>query len=76
MLITCFQFPTSPLVELMDLKYGKVRIVVVVDGTLGVKIFPNYQRLKKLPASLIASLPNILILLTVTLRKNGSAAIA
>lgn len=32
-----YRFPTSPLVELVDLKYGKVRIVAVVDGKLGVK---------------------------------------
>ncbi|MDD5499108.1 MAG: ATP phosphoribosyltransferase [Dehalococcoidales bacterium] len=32
-----YRFPTSPLVELVDLKYGKVRIVAVVDGKLGIK---------------------------------------
>lgn len=32
-----YKFPTSPLVELLDLKYGKVRIVAVVDAKLGVK---------------------------------------
>jgi len=31
-----YQFPTSPLVELLDLKYGKVRIVAVVDGKIGI----------------------------------------
>jgi ATP phosphoribosyltransferase len=42
-----FQFPTSPLVELMDLKYGKVRIVAVVDGTLGVKNISELSKVKK-----------------------------
>jgi ATP phosphoribosyltransferase len=30
------QFPTSPVIELMDLKYGWVRIVAVVDNTVPV----------------------------------------
>ena len=30
------QFPTSPVIELMDLKYGWVRIVAVVDNTIPV----------------------------------------
>ena len=32
-----YQFPSSPVKELMDLKYGWVRIVAVVDGTLPVE---------------------------------------
>jgi len=42
-----YQFPTSPLVELLDLKYGKVRIVAVVDGKLGVKTISELVSEKK-----------------------------
>ncbi|MDD5402270.1 MAG: ATP phosphoribosyltransferase [Dehalococcoidales bacterium] len=41
-----YKFPTSPLVELLDLKYGKVRIVAVVDAKLGVKTVPDLLSLQ------------------------------
>jgi len=38
-----YQFPSSPVTELMDLKYGWVRIVAVVDGSLPVASLPEYR---------------------------------
>jgi len=40
------RFPTSPLIELLDLKYGKVRIVAVVDGKLGIDSVKQLEKMR------------------------------
>jgi len=42
-----YQFPSSPVRELMDLKYGWVRIVAVVDGALPVESLAEFRDLRQ-----------------------------
>jgi len=41
-----YRFPTSPLTELLDLEYGKVRIVAVVDGKLGIDSVKQLEKMR------------------------------
>jgi len=42
-----YRFPTSPLVELLDLKYGRVRIVAVIDGNLEIENIKQLRQARK-----------------------------
>lgn len=40
-----YRFHTSPLEELLDLRYGKVRIVAVIDGRLGIDSVKQLEKI-------------------------------
>ena len=57
-----YQFPSSPVTELMDLKYGWVRIVAVVDGALPVESmaeFCNYRQSLNEPCRVASEYVNV-----------------
>jgi len=57
-----YQFPASPVRELMDLKYGWVRIVAVVDGALPVESLSelrDYRRGQDMPCRVASEYINI-----------------
>ncbi len=57
-----YQFPSSPVRELMDLKYGWVRIVAVVDGALPVASlaeYRDYRREQDIPCRVASEYVNI-----------------
>jgi len=57
-----YQFPSSPVRELMNLKYGWVRIVAVVDGSLPVESiseFRNYCQEQALPCRIASEYINV-----------------
>lgn len=57
-----YQFPSSPVKELMDLKYGWVRIVAVVDGTLPVESLVElreYRKSQDLPCRVASEYVNV-----------------
>jgi ATP phosphoribosyltransferase len=57
-----YQFPTSPVLELLDLKYGRVKIVAVVTNEVAVsdpQTLRRYWKDKKLPMRLASEYVNI-----------------